>query len=221
MSSKFQIPKPTEELISRVSEVKIASNDLLKSDTEIRNKALFSMAKSLEDCREEILNANSIDLTNARNNGLAPALIARLKLNESKFFDCVEGIKKVAELDDPVGKILVKRVIADGLILEKTTVPLGVIGVIFEARPDAAIQIASLAIKSGNGAILKGGSEASFTNKKIISALRKGLYNSNISKKCITLLTSREESLAILSLQKYIEGTSINALLSTQLSSKN
>ena len=105
---------------------------------------------------------------------------------------------------DPVNQVQIKRELAKGLILERKTVPIGVLGVIFESRPDAVMQISSLAIRSGNGVMLKGGSEANLTNTSIVKALQEGLNESGLDKNAICLLTSRKDSMAMLNLEKYI-----------------
>ena len=105
---------------------------------------------------------------------------------------------------DPVNQVQIKRELSKGLILERKTVPIGVLGVIFESRPDAVMQISSLAIRSGNGVILKGGSEANLTNTAIVKALQEGLKKSGLDKNAICLLTSRKDSMAMLNLEKYI-----------------
>jgi len=107
-------------------------------------------------------------------------------------------------LADPVNQVQIKRELSKGLILERKTVPIGVLGVIFESRPDAVMQISSLAIRSGNGVILKGGSEAYLTNSSIVKALQEGLNKSGLDKNAICLLTSRKDSMSMLNLEKHI-----------------
>jgi glutamate-5-semialdehyde dehydrogenase len=135
------------------------------------------MASALESERHKILAANQADMEAAASDGLAPALMARLKLDGAKLDAAIAGVRQVAALADPLGRRQLHTELDQGLVLERLTVPLGVVGVIFEARPDAAIQIASLAIRSGNGAILKGGREASRSCGAIMAALRQGLAN--------------------------------------------
>ena len=105
---------------------------------------------------------------------------------------------------DPINKVQLKRELSKGLILERKTVPIGVLGVIFESRPDAVMQISSLAIRSGNGVMLKGGSEANFTNTAIVKALQEGLTESGLDKNAICLLTNRKDSMSMLNLERYI-----------------
>ena len=136
---------------------------------------------------------------------LAPALVARLKLDAAKLAGGIEGVRQVAQLPDPLGVRQLHRELDQGLMLERVSVPLGVLGVIFEARPDAVMQIASLAIRSGNGAMLKGGREASRSCAAILEALRAGLATSAVDPAALELLTSREESLGLLKLDGLVD----------------
>ena len=174
------------------------------SDQE-RRQAVLAMADALEAEASQIVAANAADLEAAAADGLAPALVARLKLDAQKLAGAIEGVRQVAELPDPVGVRQMHRELDSGLVLERLSVPLGVLGVIFEARPDAVMQIASLAIRSGNGAILKGGREANRSCTAILSALRSGLAASAVSPQALELLTSREESLALLKLDGLVD----------------
>jgi glutamate-5-semialdehyde dehydrogenase len=176
-----------------------------QSNDDQRRKALLAMATSLLSCSEQIVTANRQDLERARAEGLAPALLARLKLDEAKLVSAIEGVRQLAQLPDPLGQLQLHRELDQGLVLERITVPLGVLGVIFEARPDAVIQIASLAIRSGNGAILKGGSEANCTNEAIMEALKKGLSATEVDFNALALLTTRKESIALLRLDGLVD----------------
>jgi glutamate-5-semialdehyde dehydrogenase len=131
--------------------------------------------------------------------------VARLKLDAAKLAGGIEGVRQVAQLPDPLGVRQLHRELDHGLTLERVSVPLGVLGVIFEARPDAVMQIASLAIRSGNGALLKGGREASRSCAAIFEALRAGLANSAVDPMALELLTSREESLGLLKLDGLVD----------------
>lgn len=174
------------------------------SDQE-RRQAVLAMADALEAEASQIVAANAADLEAAAADGLAPALVARLKLDAKKLAGAIEGVRQVAQLPDPVGVRQMHRELDSGLVLERLSVPLGVLGVIFEARPDAVMQIASLAIRSGNGAILKGGREANRSCTAILSALRSGLAASAVSSQALELLTSRQESLALLKLDGLVD----------------
>lgn len=205
MNTSFSVPEPLPQLIKVAEEVKKASISLGQASNEERCNALVSMAKALSNNSSEILQANSIDLERSSAEGLGKSLIARLELNEAKLQGCIDGVLKVSELSDPVGKRQLHRELDERLILERVTVPLGVLGVIFESRPDALIQIASLAIRSGNGALMKGGSEARETNQAIMQAFVGGLSKSSIGAGALSLLTTRQESLGLLRLDGLVD----------------
>ena len=200
----FEVPIADNELLEKAAQVRQAAISTSQTDNKDRIKALHLMADYLEKNSEVILDANNKDYLKAEKRGISKALLSRLKLSKEKLSLGIEGVRKVGNLPDPVGQIQINRELSKGLILERKTVPIGVLGVIFESRPDAAIQISSLAIRSGNGLMLKGGSEANLTNIAIVSALQEGLQVSNLNKDAICLLTSRKDSMAMLNLEKYI-----------------
>jgi glutamate-5-semialdehyde dehydrogenase len=199
------VPDPSPELLQRAAAVRRAAMALGQRSDQERRQAVLAMADALEAASATILAANGADLEAAAADGLAPALVARLKLDAAKLAAAVEGVRQVAALPDPLGVRQLHRELDEGLVLERISVPLGVVGVIFEARPDAVMQIASLAIRSGNGAILKGGREASRSCAAILEALLQGLAGSAVSPEALTLLTSREESLALLKLDGLVD----------------
>ncbi|MCQ9199554.1 MAG: glutamate-5-semialdehyde dehydrogenase [Prochlorococcus marinus CUG1437] len=204
MANIFEVPQPGNDLLEKAEKVRLASIKISQAENQNRIKALNFMADYLEKNSKEILEANNEDYLNAEKKGISRALLSRLKLSKSKLNSGIEGVRKVGDLADPVNQIQIKRELSKGLILEKKTVPIGVLGVIFESRPDAVMQISSLAIRSGNGVILKGGSEANLTNASIVKALQEGLNESGLDKNAICLLTSRKDSMAMLNLEKYI-----------------
>ena len=158
---------------------KEASLKIAGLNTEIKNEALSAIADAIETHKTEIFTANKLDLENAQllveEGKLAKSTFNRLKLDENKMRDMIQGVRDIANLDDPVGKILLKRELDKDLILEKVSCPIGVLGIIFEARPDVISQISSLAIKSSNAVILKGGKESINTNKKIMEIMNNAL----------------------------------------------
>jgi glutamate-5-semialdehyde dehydrogenase len=170
-----------------------------------RQAAVAAMADALERASDLILQANQADLEAAAAEGLAPALVARLKLDRAKLALAIEGVRQVGALADPLGRRQLHKELDDNLVLERITVPLGVLGVIFEARPDAVMQIASLAIRSGNGALLKGGREAARSCQAILEALKDGLAGTSVDPGCLELLTSRQESLGLLRLDGLVD----------------
>ncbi len=204
MANIFEVPQPDNDLLEKSEKVRLASIKISQTENQNRIKALNFMADYLEKNSKEILEANNADYLNAEKKGISKALLSRLKLSKSKLNSGIEGVRKVGDLADPVNQVQIKRELSKGLILERKTVPIGVLGVIFESRPDAVMQISSLAIRSGNGVILKGGSEANLTNTSIVKALQEGLNESGLDKNAICLLTSRKDSMAMLNLEKYI-----------------
>eukprot|EP01061_Rhynchopus_euleeides_P020285 TRINITY_DN33036_c0_g1_i1.p2 TRINITY_DN33036_c0_g1~~TRINITY_DN33036_c0_g1_i1.p2 ORF type:complete len:440 (+),score=226.77 TRINITY_DN33036_c0_g1_i1:22-1320(+) len=161
---------------------------------EMRNKALGAMADALEGSRQRIAAANEEDLDAARQAGLATAMINRLGFAGQKFDSAIAGMHDLQKLQDPINLMQVHRELADGLTLKRVTVPLGVLGIIFEARPDAAVQIAALSVKSGNGVLLKCGKEAVRTCSEIVGAMQEGLASTEVPRETIALLHNREQT---------------------------
>ncbi|NJN29322.1 MAG: glutamate-5-semialdehyde dehydrogenase [Synechococcales cyanobacterium RM1_1_8] len=170
-----------------------------------RNRALAGIAQALEEARADIEAANRADREIAKIEQIPAALYARLKLDGSKLTGAIAGLRDVARLADPIGQVQIQRRLDQGLVLRRLACPVGVLGVIFEARPDAVIQIAALAIKSGNGAILKGGREAVRSCKAIVQAIQAGLISSGIDPAAIQLLTSRAEIAELLRLERDVD----------------
>jgi len=204
MANIFEVPQPDNDLLEKAEKVRLASIKISQTENQDRIKALIFMADYLERNSKEILDANSEDYKRAEDKGISKALLSRLKLSKEKLNSGIKGVRKVGDLADPVNQVQIKRELSEGMILERKTVPIGVLGVIFESRPDAVMQISSLAIRSGNGVMLKGGSEANLTNTSIVKALQEGLNESGLDKNAICLLTSRKDSMAMLNLEKYI-----------------
>jgi glutamate-5-semialdehyde dehydrogenase len=181
-----------------------ASRQLAVLSTQERNAALEAIAQALETSASEILAANSVDCQAAQGS-ISEALYARLKLGETKLSEAIKGVRDVAKLGDPVGSVQIYRELDSGLLLKRVTCPLGVLGIVFEARPDAVIQITSLAIKSGNGVILKGGKEAIRSCQALVEVMKQGLANTKVNADAIQLLTTREEIEALLKLDEYVD----------------
>lgn len=199
------VPDPSPDLLQRAASVRRAAMHLGQCSDAERRQAVLAMAEGLDARRKEILAANQADLEAAAADGLSPALVARLKLDAAKLEAAIAGVRQVAALVDPLGRRQLHTELDQGLVLERVTVPLGVLGVIFEARPDAVMQIASLAVRSGNGALLKGGREASRSCAAILTALQQGLAASAVDPGVLALLTSREESLGLLRLDGLVD----------------
>ncbi len=195
----------TASLEDLAARTRAAARQLATLSTAARDSALAAMADALTAAAPGILAANAEDCDSARVDGISGALYARLKLDDLKLRKEIEGVRDVGSLPDPVGQVQICRELDEGLVLRRLAVPVGVLGVIFEARPDAVIQIASLAIKSGNGAILKGGKEAVRSCRAIVEALQRGLAGTAVDPAALLLLTTREETMELLQLDAYVD----------------
>ncbi len=182
---------------------------LSNANTSDKNEALLLMAKALDKNRKKILEANALDMAEAKKllekGELTESLVKRLEVTDSKIDDMISGIKDVAKLEDPVGKTLSGIELDSGLELYQIAVPIGVIGMVFESRPDVVPQIISLALKSGNGVLLKGGRESAKTNRAIYEVLTDSIKNKSIPKNAFQLLEKREDVTEMLKLDKYID----------------
>jgi glutamate-5-semialdehyde dehydrogenase len=204
-ASAAPVPEPSPELLERAAATRRAAMALGRLGDGERRRAVLAMADALEASAEAIVAANGEDLAAADRDGLSAPLIARLRLDAAKLTAAIAGVRQVANLPDPLGQRQLHTELDEGLVLERVSVPLGVVGVIFEARPDAVMQIASLAIRSGNGALLKGGREATGSCRAIVAALQAGLAAAAVEPACLALLTSRQESLALLKLDGLVD----------------
>ena len=196
---------PMSNVMQFAADAKDASRRLAVLSASVKDEALENIALRLTENKERIFEANRKDLQQAQIDNLEKTLFKRLKYDETKLSDSVAGIRSLRSLSDPLGKTLMHTTLDDGLELYRVTVPIGVIGVIFESRPDALVQIASLCLKSGNAVLLKGGREAINTNK-VLSEI---IYNAGIEKGLpegwLSLLTSREDVGAMLTMDKFID----------------
>jgi len=177
----------------KAHEMKLVSPRMAATSIDVRNAALERIISSLEENKEKIFDANKSDLSFARENKIAEATLNRLKFGEAKLNDCISGIRSLIGLENPLGKITLNRELDDGLILKRITVPIGVIGVIFEARPDALVQIATLCIKSGNCAVLKGGKETENTNDILFKLIETAACGAGIPEGTLFRVSSHNE----------------------------
>ena len=161
--------------MDQVDSARVAANKLKLNTNEEKNKALEAMSKALVDNIDSILEANKIDLENAKNNNIAPVMLKRLELTKEKIINIANDVISVSKLDDPVNKVLDDYVAKSGIRIQKVTVPLGVIGVVYESRPNVSVDIATLCIKSGNACLLKGGKEAFITNSKLVEIMQNAI----------------------------------------------
>lgn len=175
--------------------------------TELKNRALEQIAAALKDNREEIIKANEIDLENGKKAGMSPALLDRLALNDQRIDGMAQGCLDVVALDDPCGRVLEDFTRPNGLHIQKVSVPMGVIGIIFEARPNVTVDAAALCLKSGNAVILRGGKEAINSNMKLAEIMRDALFSVGIPRDAVSLVqdTSRSSADEMMHMKGYID----------------
>ena len=186
---------------------KEAEKTLMIATTEQKNKALKYIAQALIENADEIIQANTIDLENGKNNGMSEAMLDRLKLDKGRIKGMAKGVEDVVLLPDPVGRVLSETTRPNGLNIKKVSTPLGVIGVIFEARPNVTSDAAALCLKSGNTVILRGGKEAINSNRIIAKTMREAVKKSGLSEDVIQLVedTSRESANALMQMNEYVD----------------
>ena len=177
----------------QIKTVKQAAPELAATTNEQRNAALAAVRTALQQHQEEIFEANRQDMEQAEADGVSGPVRKRLKFDEGKLRDVMAGISDLTGMEDPLFQTQFARELDDGLVLKRVTCPIGVIGVIFEARPDALVQISALCIKSGNCAILKGGSEALRTNKTLFDIIHRAVINAGLPADCMMQLKARSE----------------------------
>lgn len=190
---------------TRAMEAKQASFAMAVLPTEVKDAALLKIAEALNENKEAIFAANETDVKNAQESNLPMPLQKRLLFNEHKLADVTEGLRSLTKLEDPVGRELLKTELDDDLVMTRVSCPIGVLGIIFESRPDALVQIASLALKSGNACCLKGGSEALNSNRILYEVIAKASEEAGIPKGWITLMETRNDVAEMLQLDKYID----------------
>ena len=184
-----------------------AARLIARADTGVKNKALLAMAKALDEARVELAEANRKDLENARANGLDAAMLDRLELKPSTVNGMIEGLKQVAALPDPIGGITDMNYRPSGIQVGKMRVPLGVIGIIYESRPNVTVEAASLCLKSGNATILRGGSEAIHSNQAIAACIRVGLEAAGLPEDTVQVIetTDREAVGHLITMPEYVD----------------
>ncbi len=190
--------------VDKAANAKAAALKLAKTPGELKNKALKDVAKALKESQKTILEANRLDCEKAKDK-ITPTLYKRLELTKEKIDTIIEGVLSVASLDEPIGKTLTTTELDKDLTLYKVTTPIGVIGCVFESRPDALVQIASLCLKSGNATILKGGSESNNTNRRLYEIIKDTSEKAGIPGGWIQLAEGREEVTELLKLDNLID----------------
>lgn len=188
-----------------IQRLKKSATMLSGSSESARNALLRSIREGLSRDWALIKEANSLDITEARESQLSDALIKRLVFDEDKLASVQLGLSQVATLKDPIGEVLERRLLDEGLLLERVSFPIGVIGMIFEARPDALVQIVSLCLKSGNGIILKGGKEAFRTNSALVASIKRSARSSPLGEEWVTLLESHSDVSSMLKMDDAID----------------
>lgn len=194
-------------LIEIGKKAKKASRELGMASTTLKNEALRNIANSVKEHQEEILLKNQKDIDIAKSNGISGALLDRLTLNEERIDGMIEGILQIEQLEDPVGEMLSMKLRPNGIKIGQKRVPIGVIGIIYEARPNVTLDAAALCLKASNVVILRGGKEAINSNIAIVEAIREGLEKTNLPQDCVQLITetSREVATEFMRLNEYLD----------------
>ena len=194
-------------LLEIAKKARSAASELARASTEIKNTAILTIADEMDTHQAEILAANEQDLAAGRKAGLTPALLDRLMLNPSRLKSIAADLRSVADLPDPVGEHFDESTLPNGIHLRKQRVPLGVLGVIYEARPNVTIDVAGLALKTGNAAILRGGKETLHSNLALVKVIRAALAASGLPSDSIQYIedTDRARILELLQLDEYVD----------------
>ncbi len=196
------------EMLNEIGKrAKIAKYDVQKYTTNMKNEALVHIANKLVACSDDILKANQMDIAKAKDNGIHDGMIDRLSLSVSRIEAMAEGLKQIAELPDYVGEVTEEFSHKNGMKIKKVRVPLGVIGIIFESRPNVTADAFGLCFKSGNSVILKGGKEAIHSNIAITNVIREGLKEKNMNENAVILIenTEREVTAKFMKLKEYVD----------------
>lgn len=182
------------DLISLLERAKTASVEIANMGTLKKNDALLFVAKELCERKAEIIKANKIDISNGEENGMPDSLLDRLRLDDARIEAMAEGVRQIAQLDDPIGEGLLRKVRPNGLIIEQVRVPMGVIGIIYESRPNVTVDSFALCFKSGNVAVLRGGSDSINSNIALSNIIRDGLAKADVTEDAVILIdnTDRE-----------------------------
>ena len=195
------------ELVEICKKAKETKAEMANLGTNEKNEALKAVAEALVAHAPEIIAANEKDLENGKKNHMPEGLLDRLMLNESRIAQIAEGLLQVAALEDPIGEVLSMKQRPNGLRIGKKRVPIGVVGMIYEARPNVTVDAFGLCFKTGNVVILKGGSDAIHSNIAIVSVIQKALESKQISKEAVSLIedTSRETAAAFMKMNEYVD----------------
>ena len=195
----------SNNITKKASDAKKASLRIAALPDNIRKNALIAIAEELQSRKNAIFEANQKDLNKAEEDKLEKPLLKRLAFNEAKLNETVSGLYSLADMPDPLGKVLLSRELDEGLNLYRVSVPIGVTAIIFESRPDALVQISALCLKSANAVLLKGGSEARHTNRILFEIIRNASAECGMPTEWIALMETRDDVANILSLDKYVD----------------
>ncbi|MDX1456925.1 MAG: glutamate-5-semialdehyde dehydrogenase [Marinobacter sp.] len=184
-----------------------AAAAVARSTTAVRNQALIAMAEALDAARGDLALANAKDLEKGRENGLEPAMLDRLELTPARIDTMIEGLRQVAALPDPIGEITDMTYRPSGIQVGRMRVPLGVIGIIYESRPNVTVEAASLCLKSGNATILRGGSEAIHSNQAIASCIARGLVDAGLPEEAVQVIKTTDRAAVgeLITMPKYVD----------------
>ncbi|MBE6995015.1 MAG: glutamate-5-semialdehyde dehydrogenase [Ruminococcaceae bacterium] len=195
------------DLIAMGREARAAADVLAVTSAEKKNEALAAISRALLDHRQEILEANRLDAEEAERNGMRPAMLDRLKLDDKRLASIAAAVMKVAGLDDPVGDVMDEWDMYNGLHVRKVRVPMGVVGIIYESRPNVTVDAAVLCLKSGNAAFLRGGRETIRSNMALERVMRQALASAGLPEACVTLLHDTDHAVAreMMGMRDYID----------------
>lgn len=196
-----------EKILAKAKEAKEASRFIAKASTDLKNKIIIRMADYIKRKKDELIEANKVDISNAEKKGLSKALIDRLTLNEKRISEMVKGLEEVVALPDPVGEITKMWLRPNGMQVGRMRVPIGVIGVIYEARPNVTVDVTGLCLKAGNAVVLRGGSEAINSNVSLVKILKEALKDEGMHEGVVTYIDipHREAVLEMIKLEGIID----------------
>ncbi len=195
------------ELIAKGKNAKEASYELMNISTQLKNDALKKIAENLVLHSAEIIEKNKLDIKNYMNKGMGSQMVDRLMLNDERIASIAEGVRQIAELEDPVGEVMSMKKRPNGLLIGQKRVPLGVIGIIYESRPNVTVDAASLCLKSSNAVMLRGSGDAINSNKELVKIMKMSLAQAGIHEGAIELVedTSRETASQFMKLNDYLD----------------
>ena len=199
--------KAVDQLLAKGAAARAAGRLLSRTPSGVKDQALRNIAQALESRQEQVLEANQRDYDAAKNNGLSDALLDRLLLTKDRLQAMAEGVREVADLRDPVGEVLDMAPLPNGLLVGKRRVPLGVVGSIYESRPDVTVDISVLCLKSGNACLLRGGKESLNSNLALVGLIRNSISEAGIPPEAVEFVDNTDRSLvnAMLSMKEYVD----------------